>query len=108
MNRVSFLVDGFNLYHSTVELEEKEKIKVKWLNLNALCTSFLHLLGTDAALESVTYFSAIPYYLSSRNQGKISRHHTYIKCLKATGIDIVLGRFKDKKVWCHDCKKYLA
>jgi hypothetical protein len=36
--RVSFYIDGFNLYHAIDELGDD---RLKWLNLTSLCQSFL-------------------------------------------------------------------
>jgi len=56
MKKVIFLVDGFNLYHSIVDLENIEGIKVKWLDINSLCNSYLYLLGKDTVIEDIYFF----------------------------------------------------
>lgn len=104
MKKIIFLVDGFNLYHSILNLYSNTGYCTKWLNLSSFCKSYIHLFGKDAKLQSINYFSAIPYYLSSRNPNKIKRHETYITCLKSIGIEIVLGRFKKKDVFCDKCR----
>jgi uncharacterized LabA/DUF88 family protein len=104
MNKITFLVDGFNLYHSIIRLSRDTGYCTKWLDLSSLCKSYIHLFGKDAEVQSIYYFSAIPRYLYSRNPNKIKRHETYISCLKATGIEIVLGRFKQKDVFCDKCR----
>ena len=41
MARVTFLVDGFNLYHSLEEASlAMGGVGTKWLDLNALCETF--------------------------------------------------------------------
>lgn len=107
MNRVGFLIDGFNLYHSILRLKKDTGYSAKWLDISSLCRSYLHLFGKDASLDSIYYFSAIPYYLRHRAPDKITRHKDYIACLEATGIHIELGRFKEKDVYCHRCKSMI-
>ena len=107
MNKIIFLVDGFNLYHSILRLNRDTGYCTKWLDLASLCKSYIHLFGKDAELQSIYYFSAIPYYLSPRNPKKIQRHKTYISCLKSSGIEIVLGRFKQKDVFCDQCRNMI-
>jgi hypothetical protein len=54
--RTTFLVDGFNLYHSIVDIA-KDVIgcNVKWLDICSLCKSYLHLIGKRAMIETVYY-----------------------------------------------------
>ena len=97
--RTIFLVDDFNLYHSIVDIARYSiGLNVKWLNIFSLCTSYLHLIGKDAAIESNYYLSALAYHL--KDPGVIYRHETYIKCLRETGIEVSLGRFKPKTIHC--------
>lgn len=59
MARVAFLVDGFNLYHSLEEASlAMGGVGTKWLDLIALCETFLQPIGGGGKLESVFYFSA--------------------------------------------------
>jgi len=97
--RTIFLIDGFNLYHSTVDIARYCKgLNVKWLNILSLCKSYLYLIGKDAIIESTYYFSALAYHLNDPDV--ISRHETYIKCLRETGVKDRLGRFKPKSIRC--------
>ena len=105
--RVTFLVDGFNVYHSILKSKEVTGYSAKWLDLHRLCKSYLHLFGKNATLAEVFYFSAIPTYLVARDPEKIQRHHLYIDCLKHTGVKVVLGRFKNKDVYCSRCKSMI-
>ena len=98
MNRVTFLIDGFNLYHSTVDLARSQGLRVKWLNIYSLCSSFLYLIGQNAAIAEIYYFSAFADHLNDPNI--IKRHRDYIECLKSTGIIPEMGRFKPKDVTC--------
>lgn len=103
MNRITFLVDGFNVYHSILHIEKKTGKCTKWLDLFSLCNSYVPLFGKKAKLESVYYFSALPNYLRSKYPDKIKRHKTYLSCLKSTGVEIGLGRFKKKDITCKKC-----
>lgn len=105
MKKVIVLVDGFNLYHSIVDLEVRETIKVKWLDINSLCNSYLYLLGEDSVIEDIFFFTAFPYHRISINPDIINRHKKYLRCLKDTGLQIIYGRFKSKKSFCPKCRK---
>ena len=104
MNRVIFLIDGFNIYHSTLDLKRHTGYSTKWLDLASLCKSYIHLFGKDAQVKAIYYFSAIPYYLSTQDPVKIQRHKNYIACLESSGIHVELGRFKVKYIFCDKCK----
>lgn len=110
MNRTIFLVDGFNLYHSLVQAQlDAGGTSAKWLNLKSLCCAFLPLVGRvsgeRAFPERIYYFSAPPIH---RSQGKQDRHTLYVRCLRATGINVELGRFKSKTRNCPLCQKKLT
>jgi uncharacterized LabA/DUF88 family protein len=105
MKKVVLLVDGFNLYHSLAEAQHDSHGRTtKWLDLRALCSSFLpvagRVVGDRAELGPIHYFSASPTH---RSQGKIDRHALYTRCLSATGVCIHLGRFKRKSGTCPHC-----
>ncbi len=106
MEKITFLIDGFNLYHSVLAIQRDSGVCTKWLDIEALCKSYLHLFGKNNTLESVHYFSALPNYLSSTAPDKITRHKTYISCLRSSNIKIELGRFKEKDTYCTKCKNY--
>ena len=100
-NRVCFLVDGFNVYHSIVQaLEAQPTDSMKWLDFQAFCRSFLPLIGSDATLEKVFYFSASADF----RPDKAARHAVLVAALRVTGVEVQLGRFKEKDVWCNTCK----
>jgi len=63
MKKIIFLVDGFNIYHSILRLSRDTGYCTKWLDIASLCKSYIHLFGKDAELQSIYYFTAIPYYL---------------------------------------------
>lgn len=107
MKRVTFLIDGFNLYHSIRDLYKFEKIKAKWLDINSLCSSYVQLFGKGALMHEIYYFSAIATHLSQNQPDTIQRHKEYMHCLENTGIKIILGRFKEKRIFCSNCRSTL-
>jgi uncharacterized LabA/DUF88 family protein len=101
-NRVCFLVDGFNVYHSVCEaLRITKGASIKWLDMQALCSSYLSAIGNGAMLEKVFYFSAFMDWIPD----KVARHQIYVDALRATGVEVQLHRFKEKEVWCKTCKE---
>lgn len=107
MKRVSFLIDGFNLYHSLREMERLTKAPVRWLDVKKLCEAYLHAVrsavGERVELGSVTYFSALATHLIPTNPDVVTRHQTYVAALESTGVEVVLARFKEKTVTCPLC-----
>lgn len=106
LERVTFLVDGFNLYHSLKSASEAlglHEAGTKWLNLSALCRSYLHLFGKAAVLHEVHYFSALAKHLESTKPDVTSRHLAYITCLQDSGVSVELSRFKKKRFRCEHC-----
>ena len=105
--RVSFVVDGLNLYHSLQEIEKISKARVRWLDLRKLCASYLHVVrnavGERVELENVDYFSAIASHLASRDPGAVSRQSAYLAVLDDSGVNVTLSRFKQKDVICPRC-----
>lgn len=100
--RVCFLVDGFNVYHSIKEaLETTPTASMKWLDLLAFCRSFLPNIGRDTTLERVFYFSALAEWWPDKAQ----RHADYVRALRSTGVEIQMGRFKEKDAQCPKCKQ---
>ena len=104
MNRVIFLIDGFNLYHSIIAIKKVHNVTVKWLNIHSLCQSCLHIIGSKATIEKIYYFSAYAYHLNDPDI--IQRHSDYIECLKSTGIEPILGRFKTRDINCSLCRRW--
>lgn len=111
MTRTIFLVDGFNVYHSAVQASrDSPGASTKWLDLRKLCSSYLPVAGRTAreraALERIYYFSAPPTH---RSQDKIDRHMLYVACLRASGVNVELARFKKKEVFCPNCtRRFIA
>lgn len=105
MDRVVYLIDGFNLYHSLRSAErDAGGISMRWLDIRALCRSYLHLLGREATLDRVFYFSALAKHLESSNPQVTARHKVFIECIEATGVVVELNRFKKKPIRCPACQ----
>jgi hypothetical protein len=69
-----------------------------------LCKSYVYLFGKDAALQDIFYFSAYPNHLSLSKPDTIARHIDFVSCIEDLGVNVILGRFKAKKVYCNNCK----
>lgn len=100
-------MDGLNVYHSLRQGIEDGGGSLKWLDLHALCQSYVAsgLFGPTATLERVVYFSAFATFLTPSNPGVVARHRTYVSALEASGVELVIGRFKWKPRWCPICRK---
>lgn len=108
-DRVTFVVDGFNLYHSLRDASrDLEGATTKWLNLRRLFHSYLHLFGRQADLEEVYYFSALAKHLEADKPDVTRRHRAYIRCLKDTGVQVQLHRFKKKRLRCPECENWFT
>ncbi len=98
-NRVAFLVDGFNLYHSIKQaINDGRATKGRWLNIKQLCQSYLSIIGRDAVLSETHYFSAIATHIP--DPATAVRHKLFIQALESTGVRVILGNFKRKKFRC--------
>lgn len=110
MNRVTFLIDGFNLYHSVVQASFDLGLKGKgtrWLNVWSLCSSYLHAIGGNAQIKQVYYFSAFATHREHVSPDTVQRHKEYIECLRETGVVPEMGRFKKKQGRCYHCNRQL-
>jgi uncharacterized LabA/DUF88 family protein len=108
-NRVTFIIDGFNLYHSLRSAQKDTGgASTKWLNIRELCASRLYLLGGGAALAEIYYFSALAHHRNAADPRTTERHQAFLDCIKSTGVITELARFKPKEVWCEECGKYLV
>lgn len=108
MDRATFIIDGFNLYHSVrIAQYDMGGTSTKWLDIRSLLSSYLHLLGKNAVLDKIYYFSALAKHLEASKPDVTKRHRDYIRCLQATGIITELHRFKKKTVWCTSCNNEL-
>jgi uncharacterized LabA/DUF88 family protein len=99
MNRTAFIIDGFNLYHSVRDARrDLGGASTKWLDIRALFDSYLHLVGGGGQKCAVHYLSAPADHLATVNPGLVQRHRRLIKCLRSTGVEVELSRFKEKDI----------
>ena len=107
MNRTSFLIDGFNLYHSLREASDHLGLdgkRTRWLNIWSFAKSYLSWCGNGAQLQDVYFFTALAKHLQKSKPGVVSRHKLYLRCLESTGVTVVQGRFKARApIICHGC-----
>jgi len=104
--RTTFLVDGFNVYHSLTQAsKDMQGASTRWLDLKGLLSSCLPIIDRQARLEEIYYFIALALQRDAQDPGTTKRHRAYIDCLRASGVITELGRFKYKDVWCEDCRK---
>jgi uncharacterized LabA/DUF88 family protein len=111
MKRVTFLIDGFNLYHSVKQASVDLKLggrDTKWLDIDSLCRAYLYLFGKAAHLEEIYYFSALATHLQAVKPDVTQRHSVYIAALESKGIKVELGRFKMKTIRCDYCGKMIT
>jgi uncharacterized LabA/DUF88 family protein len=96
MNRVSFFIDGFNVFHS---LDcQKSYHKYKWLDYSALAKCFITSKDTIA---DIYYFTAYAEW----EPAKKVRHQLLIRALTMQGVKIVFGKFKLRDKKCRHCHK---
>ncbi|HYK05637.1 MAG TPA: NYN domain-containing protein [Thermoanaerobaculia bacterium] len=110
MERVTFLIDGFNLYHSVESASQALMLNgagTKWLDIAALCRSYLHLFGRSAELHEIHYFSALAKHLEATKPDVTARHAIYLDCLQDSGVFVELSRFKKKRFRCEKCRANL-
>ncbi|MBC7544118.1 MAG: NYN domain-containing protein [Candidatus Sericytochromatia bacterium] len=103
MHRVRFIVDGFNLYHSIREAELHAGRGLRWLDIDSLCRSMLHLIGDGAESAGIDYFSALAKHREGIRPGTTARHLSYIDALRASKVAAYLGHFKGKPDECQKC-----
>ena len=95
MIRSSFFIDGFNLYHALKRLDGPH---LKWVDLMKLMQQ--QIAPHSEMIADVFYFSAYAYWLPDQK----TRHEEYVKALASTGVQIVMGQFKEKERSCLKCK----
>ena len=108
MIRTSFLIDGFNLYHSVKTASHDLGLggkQTRWLDIRSMCQSYLHLIDTTARLSEIYYFSALAKHLEIKKPDVTVRHRAYIRCLEHTGVTVELHRFKKSLTFCQKCNQ---
>ena len=105
-NRVTFLVDGFNLYFSVRHAETALRTShLRWLDVSDLLRSFLYLFGRDAILEGIHFFTAVPEFLYETDPAAILRFREHLEALRETGVHVHLANFKRKSLTCLHCRE---
>ncbi|MGD2122302.1 MAG: NYN domain-containing protein [Gemmatimonadota bacterium] len=103
-NRVTFLVDGFNLYFSVRHAETALRTShLRWLDVSELLSSFLYLFGHNAILEEIRFFTALPFHRHRYDPGVVQRHERHLQALEASGVHLHVADFKRKSLSCPHC-----
>jgi uncharacterized LabA/DUF88 family protein len=99
--RVACYIDGFNVYHAIDDISRASRGTdnyLKWLDLRKLMEVF-----TDKAVHeivSIKYFSAYATWMP----GPYARHQLYVQALRNSKVEVILGQFKEKDLYCKNCK----
>jgi len=94
MARVSFFIDGFNVFHSLDSVGAYHKYK--WLDYSALAKCFVSAKDT---ITDIYYFTAYADW----EPAKKARHQLLIRALTMKGVNIVFGKFKLRDKYCRLC-----
>lgn len=97
--RLIALIDGFNFYHPIDHEQKKLGTCLKWLDYWALLSYYAKRsrLNPQGRLEGVYFFSALAHWRDAFDPGTTERHLTYINALKHSGVQVILGNFKEKR-----------
>ena len=98
LKRVSFFIDGFNVYHNLKD--DSRYHKFLWLDYRKLSEYYIK---SDEIIADIFYFTALA---KQRGEKVVKRHRDYIAALKFMGVETVLGRFKKKERKCKLCKSW--
>lgn len=96
MNRIIFLIDGFNLYHALSYKSDYHKYK--WLDLRKLAGCVVK--KTDQVKE-IYYFTAYATW----SPDKVKRHKLITSAYQDLGIKVITGVFRSKGRKCSLCHK---
>jgi uncharacterized LabA/DUF88 family protein len=95
--RISVYIDGFNLFHSTLQHTHPD---CRWLNLLELSR---RLINPDTEeIKDVYYFSALTSWIPERAK----KHLLYIQALRSVGVKDILGKFSIRERKCPLCNGY--
>jgi len=94
--RVSVYIDGFNLYHSTLQFAHPTN---RWLNLMELSKRIINPKTEE--ISAVYYFTA----LTTWKPEKAKKHLLYIHALRTAGVKDILGKFTIRDRRCPLCTK---
>lgn len=86
--RTAFFVDGYNLFYGLLEGTD-----CKWLDLPSLLAYLLKAQDSASSIASIDYFtSMVKPDLASRGIVSLHAQQTYIRALKARGVNVHEGR----------------
>ena len=94
--RVNVYIDGFNLYHSTLQHAHPD---YRWLNLLELSKRLINPKTEE--VQTVYYFSALAAWIPERAK----KHILYIQALRTMGVKDILGKFTIRERKCPLCTK---
>jgi len=92
--RVNVYIDGFNLYHSTLQHTHPD---CRWLNLLELSKRLINPKTEE--INTVYYFSALTTWMPERAK----KHLLYIHALRTVGVKDILGKFSIRERKCPLC-----
>lgn len=92
--RVSVYIDGFNLYHSTLQHTHPD---CRWLNLLELSKRLINPKTEE--IQTVYYFTALTTWIPK----KAKNHLLYIHALRTVGVKDILGKFSIRDRKCPLC-----
>lgn len=88
--RTAFFVDGYNLFYGLLAGTE-----FKWLDLPAPLQHILHVQEPQSRVASISYFTAgVKPDLASRGILSKQAQDTYIRAIKARGVEVYFGRHR--------------
>ena len=107
MTKVCFLVDGFNLYHSTKYAEGVTGSSTKWLDLKKLLflyhSHYTEVAGNKISWGPIFYFTAYANHRIPVDPDVVNRHKKLIECFKDSGVKVIVSQFKEKGARCPNC-----
>lgn len=99
--RIVFLVDGFNVYHSVRECLKKKEIQHgRWFDYRKY---FEWVVKTYPDFRPNSVVSRVRLYTALANHmdpGVVDRHKIFLKALDCHGVEHTLGNFKRKTLNC--------
>ena len=95
-----WLFDGFNLYHSLRQSEADSGRKLRWLDLASLARNHQYIMGKDAELAELHYFTAIPHHFQGQAPETLERHRTYLRAITSGPLwcRVHLGHFQPRRL----------
>jgi len=94
--RINVYIDGFNLYHSTLQHTHPD---YRWLDLLELSKRLINPKTEE--IQTVYYFSALASWIPERAK----KHLSYIHALRTVGVKDILGKFTIRERKCPLCTR---